>query len=588
MRPRVILRLLLLVPVLLTGIVTASDTVSIPTTYHAVTNRNVYAEPALPSLGPAGSRFIDPTFGSRMLRVTDADTRPNKIGRGYAGPSAAHQNAWNTTATRFYVRGIDGFFLPYTFDAASMTASRINRTTTGDGGLLISSQVEPQFSFRSPDILYVSSQSSSDTPVIRGYNFATNSYSTIADLKVDLNTAIASATYAAALSSSAASPEKVSVIFGGCCQDRHYKAAVFEVNSPASSAAVLDTQAGTITAGGITRATGIVPFYLHHAWIDLSGRYVVLYPVSHSPASMIVWDLTSHTLTLNNTRAFGHDALGYGWQVNQDCCTSSAPYDGAQWQLRTLSVPGATSDLISPMLSPRQIYIADHTSWNNAQPDRRVPILSSTYRYYNGTFNTAPWRAWDDEIIAIQTEAGDAGATVWRFAHHRSNVARDDGVDGTYFWYQPHAVVAPNGRWALFTSNWEKTLGTAVGAEPSGLYRTDVFIVALSAGSFTDDPLISGGTVARAIHVTELRNRIDVLRVRYGLGTFPWTDPALGPGATVQAVHLTELRTALQQAYAAASRTFPGVTDTITARSTRIRAVHVQELRDAVVALEGN
>jgi hypothetical protein len=238
------------------------------------------------------------------------------------------------------------------------------------------------------------------------------------------------------------------------------------------------------------------------------------------------------------------------------------------------------------MLSPQQVYVADHTSWNNAQPDRLVPILSSLYRYYNGTFNTAPWRAWDDEIVAIQTDAGSAGATVWRFAHHRSDISRDDGIDGTYFWYQPHGVISPNGRWALFTSNWEKSLGLAPNPEPDGKHRTDVFLVALAAGTFTDDPLISGVTHVKALHITELRTRIDVLRVARKLSTFAWTDPALGPGSIIRAVHVLELRVALEQAYGAAGVPPPFFTDSITAGSTPIRAVHIQELRQGVVSLE--
>jgi hypothetical protein len=562
--------------------------VSIPTNYHAVDNRTVYPEPALPPVGPAGSQFSDPTFGSRLLRVTDANTRPGKIGRGYAGPSAAHQNAWNVNSTRFYIRGIDGWFIPYAFDAASMTASRILPTASGDGGLVIASQVEPQFSFVSPDILFVSGQDGTDRPVIQKYDFSAGAYSDIFQLQLIAN--VPPSTYAAALSSSATSPEKLSVIFGGCCQDAHYKAAVFQVSPAGANPAVVDTLAGTVTVNqGAAQPTGLPAFTLHHAWIDQSGRYVMLYPANPSTLLFVVWDLETHVFTPVTTRTFGHDALGYGWQVNQDCCTSGASYDGAQWQLRSLAAPQSTSDLINPMLSPQEVYVADHTSWNNAQPDRRVPILSTTYRYYDGTFNTAPWRPWDNEVITIQTDAGSAGATVWRFAHHRSNVARDDGIDGTYFWYQPHGVISPDGRWALFTSNWEKTLGTAVGGEPSGLFRTDVFIVGLTAGTFTDDPLMSGVTTVKALHMTELRTRIDVLRASHGLAPFAWTDPSLPVRfAIIKAAHVNELRTALTEAYVAAGRGLPAFTDALTPGVTPIRAVHVQELRQAVVSLEGS
>jgi len=101
-----------------------------------------------------------------------------------------------------------------------------------------------------------------------------------------------------------------------------------------------------------------------------------------------------------------------------------------------------------------------------------VPVISSTYRYGN---NTTPWRAWDDEIIAIDTREG--GGMVYRFAHHRSNAASDTDPTTTYYWYQPIANVSPDGQWVIFTSNWEKTLGTD---SREGISGQDVFVVHLT------------------------------------------------------------------------------------------------------------
>jgi hypothetical protein len=559
----------------------------VPTTYYALSNRTVYAKPALPVLGPSGWRFSDPTFTSRMLRVTDGNTRPGFPGRSYSTPSAAHQLAWNATSDRFYIRSLDGWFIPYNFDPITMTASRIQPTGTGDGGLLIQSQVEPQFSFVAPNIIFASTRDQTepihDFPVVHKFDFSTGAYTIMLNLRTV--TPVDPDTYAGALSSSATTPEKVSIMFGGTGQDRHFKVAVFNVASPESTVIILNTRDSKITRNGVTTSTSTLGFLLHHAWIDQSGRWVVLYPVNAIPSHFVVWDLTTDTFSQVTTRPFGHDALGYGWQVNQDCCASGAPFDGAQWQLRSLSTPQSSADLISPLLSPRQTYIADHTSWNNAQLDRRVPVLSALYRYYKNTLNTTPWRPWDDEIVAIQTDAA-AGARVWRFAHHRSNITMDVPGDGTYFWYQPHANISPNGRWALFTSNWEKTLGTAAGGELEGIYRTDVFIVRLLGGAFTD-ALLTAGVVVRAIHLTELRDRIDILRIVHGLTPYGWTDAALTAGFMIRAAHLVELRMALQQAYVAAGQSPPAFADTITANVTVIRASHFEELRSAVIALEG-
>ena len=102
---------------------------------------------------------------------------------------------------------------------------------------------------------------------------------------------------------------------------------------------------------------------------------------------------------------------------------------------------------------------------DNARPDTLLPFISALYRY---NANTTGWRAWDDEIVGVQTDAAPGtGATVWRFAHHRSDTASDLDPTRIGFWYTPRPNISPDGRWALFTSNWEKTLGTDPAGESS-------------------------------------------------------------------------------------------------------------------------
>jgi hypothetical protein len=105
--------------------------------------------------------------------------------------------------------------------------------------------------------------------------------------------------------------------------------------------------------------------------------------------------------------------------------------------------------------------------------------------------------------------------------------------------------------------------------------------------AFTDDPLTPAVTLVRAIHVTELRARIDAVLELYGLPAFTYTNAAIAAGATVQAVDIAELRTALDAAYTAAGRGAPVYTDpALVTQSTTIKAVHVAELRSAVTDLE--
>ena len=154
------------------------------------------------------------------------------------------------------------------------------------------------------------------------------------------------------------------------------------------------------------------------------------------------------------------------------------------------------------------------------------------------------------------------------------------------------AAVAVLGSTVTVTPTGEGTATltvTATDAGGSNGTATQTFTATVGptgARRFTDDPIVPGVTPVRAVHFTELRVRIDVLRGEAGLAPFGWTDPVLLAGVTpVRLVHLTELRSALAEAYAAAGRAAPRWADA-SAGSTPIRAAHVTELRAAVLALE--
>jgi len=104
---------------------------------------------------------------------------------------------------------------------------------------------------------------------------------------------------------------------------------------------------------------------------------------------------------------------------------------------------------------------------------------------------------------------------------------------------------------------------------------------------FTDDPIVAGMTM-RALHILELRFRIDAVRIARSLAAYSWNDPTLTPGSTViTAQHIVDLRSALADAYVAAALTPPTYTDTVLTGGVTVgRAVHIAELRAAVLAIE--
>lgn len=101
---------------------------------------------------------------------------------------------------------------------------------------------------------------------------------------------------------------------------------------------------------------------------------------------------------------------------------------------------------------------------------------------------------------------------------------------------------------------------------------------------FADDPLIVRSSVIRAAHITELRARIDAVRLRVGLSAYPFAQ-SVTAGTLVRSSHIAELRVAVQQVYSSLGVTAPVYTSGANAGDP-IRALDLQELRAAVQQVE--
>jgi hypothetical protein len=107
------------------------------------------------------------------------------------------------------------------------------------------------------------------------------------------------------------------------------------------------------------------------------------------------------------------------------------------------------------------------------------------------------------------------------------------------------------------------------------------------AAQFTDHPLVPGVHTMRAIHITELRLRIDALRAARGLPAVVWTDPVIVAGVTqVKVAHIVAMRSALNGVYSAQGRAAPVYVDPSLTSGMPIKAAHISELRAAVIAAE--
>lgn len=110
-----------------------------------------------------------------------------------------------------------------------------------------------------------------------------------------------------------------------------------------------------------------------------------------------------------------------------------------------------------------------------------------------------------------------------------------------------------------------------VGGVPSDFSAVD----ATTTIVFTDATL-TAGTIAKAVHVTELRTAVNAMRAAAALAPQTFADATL-TGLPIKAVHFEQLRSALDAARAAIG--LPSVSYTA---MTNVKAAHVTELRTAV------
>jgi hypothetical protein len=394
-------------------------------TYDAVTDQNIRPLPPTPRMGPAGTIVNDPTYGNPILRVTDLNTVPGS-GEGCVTPATAMLNNWNANSTKFYVycRGMS--VVPFDFDPVAMKATRSN------GGITLN-MVSPSFSFTDPNLIY--GPNGNDSKIYQ-YNFSTNQYTAIFDLKT------AGATTGGTGASSISADDHFSVDFNGI-QDVRNK--LLWLNLKTGQFKVLDTSAGTVNGNRVDLDGQPTPFGIHLVNMDKSGRFLVISKGNNSQGpNLLVWDTSNDTFKHVRDYGTGHYSLGWGKLLNGN---GFYPYY-MQWMLRPLDNLTDILHTVRPEVTAGGYGDKEeHTSWNNARPDMPTPAITCLTR---DSWSSNPPGPWDDEIIGVGTDPNQS--VVYRFGHSFAL------FDNTNFWDLPRGNVSPDGRFFMFTSNWRKTL----------------------------------------------------------------------------------------------------------------------------------
>jgi len=403
-----------------------------------------------PDLPKAGSQGTDPVFGSRILRVTDGSTDPKKPGQQFQTPSSAQQNTWNTDSSKFYVKEAGGKIWVYDFDPSKMTAKIDPSYSTDWRG-------EPEFSYSNPNLIFGVAKGSVD---LEQFDFSKNKVSTVHKpsdcVKLNPND------FGTDPSVSADDARFMVVI--GPQQNANYLVYVYDRQK---GCRWLNTKTGEI--GGQWGPKGTISdpelrFGIHDARIAKSGDYVAIAGSQRGP---VIWDVNSMNVTLCDGKppmsCGGHHAMGYQHMINP-----SRRHHPMELLVRPLNDLSKVTPLVKDPPATEGWY-DKHLSWNNVDKNDTYPACFSNYRDDNPITPATALKVvgpWENEINCVEMDG--KGSKIWRFAHHYSTAKNG-------FWSTPRGNVSQDGRFFVFTSDWEDTLGKG----PSGNYRSDVFVVEL-------------------------------------------------------------------------------------------------------------
>lgn len=411
-----------------------------PTQYDAMTEMKEIPLPPLPRLGPAGFVFKDPTFGTRIVRVTDEKT---DAGRPCRTPSASEHNSFNADSSMFFVLGEGGLAMIFKFNHATMKVERVMDPKDPKAPLDLSSTIGGGicFSYTDPNVAY--GHSAKGHHILK-YDFAANRFEEL----VDLDKAVGGN----AVRIGMLSPSRTGVLavnFGGTKQNEDPWELVYDTKTKTSH--LLNTMNSTLDGKPLRFKIGQK---MHNSHIDLSGRYVCC-TLASTGAREIVWDTVAGEVYPAD--AFrNHRAAGFGMVLSNA-------------GLSELTREGVAKPKIFNSLMDRTAIMHGHDghwTWNNAREGVLLPAFFSNYPQVGAN---VPNRLLLGEIDGVATDGSD---TIWRFAHHRSTFRGE-------FWDSPRGNVSPDGHYIMFTSNWEETVGKG---------RQDVFIVELSRKPWTAAP----------------------------------------------------------------------------------------------------
>jgi hypothetical protein len=423
---------------------------------NAVTDRRIHGKTPMPPPSK-GLVFNDPDFGSEMVRVTDESSDSIHSRGSFLTDGTGQENEWNADTSKFWVGGEGGRVFVFGFDPSTMSVTSLPQAEPGQGFLVPLNG--PAFSNVDPDLIYGTTNA---TPLsITSYRFSTGlRYEVIDTTRCGMQPPLTSAAVSDRDVSPSSDDSRISISEGGTQFGNHMFVVIYDKKL---GCRWYNTQTGHIGGqwGPAGTAIGPVASYLiRHAYLSRSGKYMRIM----GGGGFFVWDVA----TLNVTSCLhdsGLDCFGYGVAGYNSFVNGAAVVEDMQIVKRPLGNLAKFQNLLWPMPLPHYWGIVQHFSWTNVNSTDSTPICGSTYNYEGDEDISEPF---EGEIFCAETDG--AASTIWRFAHNRAT------WQAPYYNTQPLGSVSRNGHFYIFSSGWDRQVGT----ESSGQPRSDAWIVRLA------------------------------------------------------------------------------------------------------------
>jgi hypothetical protein len=223
-------------------------------------------------------------------------------------------------------------------------------------------------------------------------------------------------------------------------------------------------------------------FWLHGVNMNLSGQWASLGPdqVTGSSANLM-WQTFNGTGTETPSMTFcnlyggcgGHTALGYAqmFYVISEPNSGGVPahYDFGMGGFSNIGNSSAGNitrlhpsgpPFFNPYSPNGECNVTDtHATWLYDNGSDSMPIVVSSFVDGSDAYSLPIIKcAWDHEIDAV---ASDGSGTTWRLAHNRaSGLANPQSQDDSQYNALSMPVCSPDGRYCLWTTDWNSGLGT--------------------------------------------------------------------------------------------------------------------------------